>query len=158
MRLDDRILALLFAALGATMIALTANFPEFPGQRYGPALFPRILGGLMIGASAILLLRASRVGGVRGVRFDPFMSDPARMTSFLLVPGAVVFYLLAAEPLGFIPTAFAMTLVMMLWFRVPVLRALVVAVAATALVNWFFGTLMRVPLPRGLFMQIVAGG
>ncbi len=28
--------------------------------------------------------------GMRGVRFDPFMSDPARMTSFLLVPGAVV--------------------------------------------------------------------
>ena len=158
MRLDDRILALIFAALGATMIALTVNFPEFPGQRYGPALFPRILGGLMIGASAILFLRATRASGVRGVRFDPFVSDPVRMTSFLLIPGAVVFYLLAAEPLGFVPTAFAMTLVMMLWFRVPVLRALLVAAAATALVHWFFGTLMRVPLPRGLFMQIVAGG
>jgi hypothetical protein len=25
-------------------------------------------------------------------------------------------------------------------------------------VQWFFGSLMRVPLPRGWFMQLVAGG
>jgi hypothetical protein len=25
-------------------------------------------------------------------------------------------------------------------------------------VQWFFGTLMRVPLPRGWFMQLIAGG
>jgi hypothetical protein len=35
----------------------------------------------------------------------------------------------------------------------------VLAGVGTALaMQWFFGSLMRVPLPRGLFMQLIAGG
>jgi hypothetical protein len=36
--------------------------------------------------------------------------------------------------------------------------ALLTGAVAALVVQWFFGSLMRVPLPRGWFMQLVAGG
>jgi putative tricarboxylic transport membrane protein len=45
-----------------------------------------------------------------------------------------------------------------LWFRVRPALALVLAIVITGALQWFFGTMMRVPLPRGLFMQILHGG
>ncbi|MBL8587328.1 MAG: tripartite tricarboxylate transporter TctB family protein [Methylobacteriaceae bacterium] len=160
MRFDDRLAALLFLALGATLIAATLNFPAFPGQKYGPALFPRILGAGLIVCALALFVRAQRAAasGAPLLRIDPALKDPRRIGGLLLVVGANVFYLLAAERLGFIPTAFLLLLALMAWFGVRPLTNLAVALVMTAAVHWFFGTLMRVPLPRGLFMQIVAGG
>lgn len=160
MRFDDRIVALVFLALGATLIAATLNFPAFPGQKYGPALFPRILGAGLIVSALVLFVRTQRAAasGAPLLRLDPALKDPRRLGGLLLVLGAIVFYLLAAEPLGFIPTSFLLLLALMAWFGVKPLTNLLIALAMTGAVQWFFGTLMRVPLPRGLFMQIVAGG
>ena len=160
MILSDKLLALVFAGLAALFFALTLDFPSFPGQRFGPALFPRLLAAAMLVSAAILFLRAPRTpeAGGLAVRSDPALRESHRLIGFLAIPGAVIFYLLAAERLGFVPTAFLMLLGLMLWFRVGALRALVVAALATGLVHYFFAGLMRVPLPRGLFMQLVAGG
>lgn len=160
MRFDDRIIAIVFIALGAMLIALTLNFPAFPGQRYGPSLFPRILGAGLIVSAALLFLRAQRAASPRDVflRLDPALKDPRRLGGLLLVLGAIVFYLLAAERLGFVPTAFLLLVALMAWFGVKPLTNILVAAAMTGVVHWFFASLMRVPLPRGLFMQIVAGG
>ena len=76
----------------------------------------------------------------------------------MLVLAGIVFYLLAADGIGFAPTAFFLLLALMAWLGVKPLTNLAVAVAMTWAVHWFFGTLMRVPLPRGLFMQILQGG
>ena len=40
MRANDAICGLVLIFLAAVMIALAATLPEFPGQKYGPALFP----------------------------------------------------------------------------------------------------------------------
>ena len=157
---SDRILALLFAAIGLGYFALTLDFPAFPGQRFGPALFPRLLAGALILCSVLLFLRRPKTAWQAGfhVAADPVFRVRERIVGFLSIPLAVAFYILAAERLGFIPVAFAILLALMLLFRVGVLRALIVAVLATAGVHYFFAGLMRVPLPRGLFMQLVAGG
>jgi putative tricarboxylic transport membrane protein len=103
--------------------------------------------------------RNSAEGGrAPALTIDPAFRERTRLVSFLLVPGAILAYLMLSEWLGFIPSAFGILLGMMLWFGVRALTALIVALVMTGLLHWFFGTLMRVPLPRGLFMQIVAGG
>lgn len=36
--------------------------------------------------------------------------------------------------------------------------AVVAGVVTSLVVHWFFASIMRVPLPRGLFMQLLFGG
>lgn len=74
------------------------------------------------------------------------------------MPLAIVFYLVAAERLGFLPTAAIVVAALCAWMGARLWVALVTGVLAALVVQWFFGTLMRVPLPRGWFMQLVAGG
>ena len=55
MRANDALSGLVLILLSLAMIALTLSFPAFPGQKYGPALFPRILGTGLIVCGAILI-------------------------------------------------------------------------------------------------------
>jgi putative tricarboxylic transport membrane protein len=149
MRLNDAVLGAILLAFAGWVWWLTTFFPSFPGQDYGPNLFPRIL-ALGIGiCAAMLTLRGLRARG-RLVTFEDWVRDPARVLSFLAIPGAVLFYIFASDWLGFIPTAFAILLVLFLWFRTRTVVALPVAAGVTLVMHWFFAGMMRVPLPRGL--------
>jgi putative tricarboxylic transport membrane protein len=46
-------------------------------------------------------------------------------------------------------------LVLFLWFGVRPLTAVIVAVGMTLLVHWFFSSMMRVPLPRGILDSVL---
>lgn len=157
MRLHGSLLGLLVMALAAAFFGYTFTFPAFPGQRYGPELFPRVIAVAAFVCGLVIALRGWR-SGMPWLALDPALRGGRRLLSFLAVPGAVLFYLLAAERLGFVPTAALLVGGLAWWFGVRPRNAVLLAVAVTALVNWFFGTVMRVPLPRGLFMQIIAGG
>jgi len=157
MRLNDAVLGLILLLLASTMIWLTLYFPAFPGQDYGPALFPRLLGGGLIICALLLMVRgyAARRQGEAWVTLAPWWSRPGQVVSFFAMPAAVLAYLFFAETLGFIPLAFVLLLALFLWFGERPLRALPVALGATLLVHWFFSEMMRVPLPRGLLNNIL---
>lgn len=166
MRLNDAPLGLVFVVLAAWMAWVTTSFPSFPGQDYGPALFPRIIAAGMAVCGAVLVLRGVRArrqgrpgavaGGADGRGAEPWIAledwarQPRRLISFLLLPGAVLLYILVADWLGFLITAFGILLALFLWFRVRWPVALGVAAGMTWAVHWFFADMMRVPLPRGL--------
>ena len=135
MRLNDALLGAVLIGFAGWVWWLTGFFPRFPGQDYGPNLFPRIL--------------AAGIGLCGAVR------DPARLLSFLLLPGAVLFYIFFSDWLGFIPTAFVLLLTLFLWFRARPVVALPVAAGMTLLMHWLFAGLMRVPLPRGLMDSLL---
>ena len=107
MRANDAIAGLVLIVLSAVMIALTASFPEFPGQKYGPSLFPRILGAGLIVCGGILMLNglASRRAGAPWVEIAPWAREPRRLATFLLVIALLLLYIFAAETIGFIPLA-----------------------------------------------------
>jgi putative tricarboxylic transport membrane protein len=156
-RANDAITGLVIILLSAVMIALTASFPEFPGQKYGPALFPRLLGSGLIICGAILVWKglAARRAGAPWLDVAPWVRNPRHVTSFLLVCALLVIYILAAETVGFIPMAFAFLAILFLWLGTPPIRALVIAAAATLAIYWFFATLLLVPLPRGWLDSIL---
>lgn len=149
MRLNDALLGAILIGFVGWIWWLTTFFPAFPGQDYGPNLFPRILAVGMGVCGLILVWRGLRARG-GPVLLEDWVREPARLLSFLAVPGAVLFYIFAADALGFIPTAFVILLVLFLWFRARPLVAVPVAAGMTLLVHWFFAGMMRVPLPRGL--------
>jgi putative tricarboxylic transport membrane protein len=157
MRTNDTISGIVLIALGALMIYLTLGFPDFPGQKYGPSLFPRILASGLILCGVILAIRglSAHSAGAPWVTFADWTREPRRLASFLMLPALVILYILVSEPIGFLPVAFAMLLFLFLWFRTRPLVAVVVAAAATWIVHWFFASMMRVPLPRGLLTNIL---
>lgn len=149
MRLNDALLGAILLGFAGWVWWLTSFFPAFPGQDYGPNLFPRILAtGIGLCGVALVVRGVRARGGL--VVLEPWVRDPARLLSFLLLPGAVLFYILVSDRLGFIPTAFVILAALFVWFRARVVVALPVAAGVTMLVHWFFAGLMRVPLPRGL--------
>jgi putative tricarboxylic transport membrane protein len=156
-RANDVISGLVLIVLSFAMIALTANFPAFPGQKYGPALFPRILGvGVIICGAFIVAngLRARRAGAP-WVEVAPWVHDPWRLTSFVLTLAMILLYILASETVGFMLSALVFLGALFVWLGVRPLTALVVTVATTLAIQYFFGTLLRVPLPRGWLTNIM---
>jgi putative tricarboxylic transport membrane protein len=149
MRLNDALLGAILLGFAGWVWWMTSFFPAFPGQDYGPNLFPRILACGIALCGALLVLRGLRRRAPL-LALDDWTRDPAKLISFLLIPGTTLLYIVAADRLGFIPTAFAILLVLALWFRARPLVALPVAAGVTLVVHWFFSGLMRVPLPRGL--------
>ena len=157
MRANDAITGIVLILLSALMIALTASFPEFPGQKYGPALFPRLLGSGLIICGMLLVwkgLAARRAGGP-WLDIAPWLRSPRHVTSFILVCALLVIYILAAESVGFIPMAVAFLAILFLWLGTRPIPALVIAFVATFAIYWFFATLLRVPLPRGWLDSIL---
>ena len=150
MRVNDTISGLVLIAASIFMIYLTLDFPDFPGQKYGPALFPRILGAALINPA---IPREQRALG--WITMADWTRDPSRVASFLLLPLLILVYILVSEPIGFIPVAFAMLLILFLWFRTRIIVAVPVAAIATWIMYWFFAVMMRVPLPRGLLTNIL---
>jgi putative tricarboxylic transport membrane protein len=156
-RANDVISGLVLIVLALAMIALTIHFPEFPGQKYGPALFPRILGvGVII--CGVFIIRnglAARRAGAPWVEIMPWVYEPWRATSFLLTLGMILLYILVSETVGFILIALVFLGSLFFWLGVRPLPAATIAVAATLSIQYFFGTLLRVPLPRGWLTNIM---
>ena len=123
-----------------------------PGQRFGPAWFPGVIGA-GLGICGVLLI----VAGVR--QGAPWLALPDwifRRRPFLGVAGVLaglVFYILAADTLGFHITGIVL---LASWVRIlggSWRMAAVAAVVGTVAIHLSFYKLLRIPLPWGLFEQ-----
>ncbi|MCX7326608.1 MAG: tripartite tricarboxylate transporter TctB family protein [Hyphomicrobiales bacterium] len=152
MRVNDLISGALLIILAAAMMAYTTTFPPFPGQKYGPSLFPRLLGGAIVLCGMLLMLRGRKqlaAGQPLGFIDDAYR--PARgWMSVMMIIGAIVFYIAFSGTLGFVVTAFILMLALLLWFNGKPLNAVIIAIVAVLAVDWFFGWMFRVPLPLGV--------
>jgi len=156
-RANDIISGLVLILLSLAMIALTINFPAFPGQKYGPSLFPRILGTGVIICGVFIIwngLRARRAGAP-WVEIAPWVHEPWRVGSFLLTLAMLLLYILVSETVGFILISLVFLGSLFLWLGVRPIAAVAPAVIATISIQYFFGTLLRVPLPRGWLTNIM---
>ena len=157
MRANDILSGLALIVFSLAMMTLTLTFPDFPGQKFGPSLFPRILGvGLTLcGAALVRNGLASRRAGTPWLELAPWTQDPWRVTSFLLTLALLLVYILASEAVGFIPIALVFLLALFVWLGVRLVPAVLIAVVATIAIHWFFSTMLRVPLPRGWLNAIL---
>ena len=156
MRLNDAVIGLLLLLFAAAMIAYTATFPAMPGQRYGSALFPRIIGA-GLGLCGLILIaqgtRARRLAGAPARLATWPATTPGRINVALVLTG-LIFYILFADDLGFIPTGILLLTPLLVRLRVRILPAIGIAVASTLVIHALFSRLLLVPLPWGVLQPI----
>lgn len=151
MRFNDAVIGGVLLALAIAVLVHVQNFPAFPGQDYGPALFPALIAVGLALASLVLIARGLRARPhAAWVSPAPWTRVPRQAGAFVLVIAALLFYILFSDALGFLITSFLILAVLSLWLGARPWIALPAAVAVTILIDWFFGSVMRVPLPRGL--------
>ena len=152
MHLSDRVTGGVLVALGGAAAWGGSLLPAVPGQDVGPAAFPMLIGfGLMI-CGALIALGIGQSFEVPEGEEAPAGPGPFRLGGLraLVPPALLVFYMLASEPLGFLPTAAIMVFLGALALGARPILAVPLALIAPILVHLAFNNLLRVPLPAGL--------
>ena len=156
MRLPDRVTGLFLVGLGAASAYGGWRLPPVPGQPVGPNVFPLVIGtGLALCGLAIAF-------GI-GHSFEeeeeiiPFEGGKAPAPQgklyglrALLPPALLLFYVVAADRLGFILTAGLIVFVTSTALGARLKLSLPLAILAPVAIHLIFSKLLRVPLPIGL--------
>jgi putative tricarboxylic transport membrane protein len=155
MKLHDTLsgLALLIIAL---LVALnTADFPEIPGQQIGPAVFPRILAGLLALCAGLLMVRARLPARDQAwVQLGAWLQSPVHRRNFVITVACLLFYVLASELLGFLVCGLLILCVMFRALSVKPMHILPIAIGITLLIHTLFYKGLRVPLPWGVLSPL----
>jgi putative tricarboxylic transport membrane protein len=144
----DRWAGLALALLGIAVMGSARAFPNVPGQKLGAGFLP-----MLVGAGLLLCALALLVRSLRGAAYASQGTNQARREHFgssLVIIGAVVGYIVLADPLGFLIVAPLCLIATFLALRVKLSHALLWALAGTIVVHVAFYKLLRVPLPWGV--------
>jgi putative tricarboxylic transport membrane protein len=150
-KLNDAVFGLLLCILGAAVLIAVQGYPRIPGQQVGPALFPGLIAtGLCVGGLILIVRGVKARASVPWLAMDDWVRSPRHVMGFVVLIASIVFYIVAAERLGFFITATLVLVAMFLVLKVPPGRSVVFAVVATLLIHFAFYKLLRVPLPWGV--------
>jgi len=155
MKISNALMGGLLLILAAAIGIYVSGFPGMSGQRYGAALFPGMIAAGLAACGALLLARGLREKAP-AFEFAPWTRVPALVANFALVCGALLFYVFAVEPLGFMVTGFLLLLALFLKLGVRPLTSIVVAPVAVLVIQLLFYKLLKVPLPWGV-LDFMAG-
>ncbi len=161
MQVSDRVTGFALVVLGLAAAYGGSRLPPVRGQQIGPDVFPMVVGiglalcGVMVAfgigrrfeepAEADIVAPASDAGAKANWPWRALLG-----LRILLPPALLMFYVAAADRLGFIVTAAAIVLAAALAFGGALRLALPLAALAPFGVHLLFAKLLRVPLPEGL--------
>ena len=149
MKINDALTGAALLGLAAVILWHIQGFPAMPGQKFGPAWFPGLL-AIGLGACGAGLVFFGVRQRSAWLALPGWMHRPRPALGVGAVVGGLLFYVLAADALGFHLVAF---LLLALWTRVlgAAWRVVIpVAVLAPVLIHLAFYKLLRIPLPWGL--------
>jgi hypothetical protein len=150
MRFSDTMLGALLVAFGLAVGLYSQSFPDIPGQRYGAAAFPVAIAIGLSACGLVMLVRGLRSAPVPLIARTEWTRKPGAMGAVLATILCVVAYILLARPLGFIPTAALILVVLLRLLQVPWWQTVFVAVATALVCDFVFRSLLLVPLPFGV--------
>lgn len=155
MKVNDAVFGLLLLVLGAAVLVAVQGYPRIPGQPVGPALFPGLIAAGLCICGALLVARGWKARhDAPWLAWDDWVRSPRHMAGLATLVGSIVFYIMASEWLGFLPTAALILLALFLVLKVPPGRALLIAIVATVVIHFAFYKLLRVPLPWGVLTGV----
>ncbi|NLT95980.1 MAG: tripartite tricarboxylate transporter TctB family protein [Clostridia bacterium] len=150
MKKADIIAGLLGLALSFYIIVQSGKFPEDHVLLLGPSFFPRILAGLMVVMSTVLIIKAL-LGKSAPTAEKLYIKDPGIQRSIITLIATVI-YLLLLKRVGFIvdTIVYLMFLMYLLKLR-DYLKMVLVAVGVTFAVYYVFKVALNIALPLGFW-------
>lgn len=154
MRVNDFLLGAVFLAIGAAAAIAARDFPPVPGQPYGAAVFPTLVGAALVVCGLLLCISGAR-DFRRAPAFSPppWMKSPRAAASVLLTVAGLLCAMLA-ERLGFAVCVLALTFPLQLCLGAPFGRAMAVSAGTAAAIEAGFVWLLGAPLPRGMIESL----
>jgi len=149
MKLSDTVWGVLLLALSAAILWNIRNFPQIPGQSIGPGAFPGLLAVGLATCALVLIVRGLRAGETKLVLGD-WLRSPRHAGNFALTLAALLFYIVAADRLGFIVSAILILLALFWKLGVRTKVAVPVAIGMVFFIHLVFYKLLRVYLPWGV--------
>jgi putative tricarboxylic transport membrane protein len=159
MRLSNRFTGLFLVGLGAVAAYAGSRLPPVPGQPVGPNVFPLVIGiGLALCGAMIALGIGQRfedeAEAELAAHTDHSPEETRPKSIFwglraLIPPALLLFYVMAVDKIGFIPTAATIVLIAALALGASLRLAVPLAALAPVAVHLIFYKLLRVPLPDG---------
>jgi putative tricarboxylic transport membrane protein len=145
---SDTIAGAVFVAASLVGAALSYGFPTIAGQRFGPNLLPQLVFAGMAVGGFVLMLRKPPTDETAEA---PLLTlQPGQLRFLLTAVGGLLVYGFALDSIGFIPLTLVYAALLARLSGASLKGSMLFAVACTFIVQWFFGTVMKVPLPPGL--------
>jgi len=159
-KLNDAVWGAVLLLLAAAVLVHVQSFGTIPGQKYGPAIFPGLVAcGIAVCAALLIFdgLKARTEHGTREpwVTLAPWTRSHRHLLAFALAIGVNVFYIVAVQKLGFIPTGVIYLSALFAVFGVPRAWIVPLAVLLTLAIHTAFYKLLKVPLPWGILQGFI---
>ncbi len=155
MRLHDALSGAVLALLAIAVLIGVSKYPTIPGQEIGPAAFPGVVAVLLLGCGGLLIVKGLRGPRIPLVQLGAWVSSPRHLVNCLTVIGGLLFYILCADTLGFIPCSLIILSVLFFGLGVRTMMILPVALVVTLIIHTLFYKFLRVPLPWGLLQGMI---
>lgn len=155
MRINDLLMGLVMALLGAITIWASKDFPPLARQPYGAGTFPTIIGAFLVGLGLLLSLRGWQQRGALFI-WQGQVTLPRTLLCLFAVIAAVAGYVLLTPLLGFPLVAPLMLTLLIGWLSDGRWgMAVIVAIVASAVVWSVFALLLHVPLDLGILEEVI---
>ncbi|WP_158626042.1 tripartite tricarboxylate transporter TctB family protein [Arsenicitalea aurantiaca] len=156
LKVSDLGSGLAIAGLGLAIIVQAQGFPSVGASPVSPAFYPGLIGTVLLGCGLALALGSLLKKEAMPLGVLPeWLRRPGNILAVLAVPAAIIAYGLLSPVLGFLATAFLVTLGLLVAFRVNWLWSLGTAFVLSGLLHLVFVVLMRVPLPYGFIEALL---
>lgn len=151
MKIHDALMGLIFFVIGLIICYVAKDFPDQNDGKPGPWLFPVVLSLMFSACGLILSIKGFRNRNNESlISFNKDLSFGATL-KIIFVVALILFYVFAAESLGFLITMEIVILSLMLILQTKPLPAVIVSTCATVGIYLIFAKALLVPLPEGLF-------
>ena len=139
------------------VLVVARGFPAMPGQDFGPALFPDLIGAGLAVCGGVLVWSGLRRPEFRGaVALGEWATSGGHVIDVGLVIGGLVLLIVLWDRLGFLIVATLFTGGLMARFRGGrALSSFAGALTACLVIDWLFRRVLLVPLPLGPLTGIV---
>jgi len=154
MRFSDTMLGTVLLVLGASIAIYARTLPDVPGQQYGAAAFPTLVGLAMVGCALILFVKGWQAGSVPMIARTEWTREPGALVAVAVTILCIVAYIFLARPMGFVPISIAILLVLFRLLSVSWGKTVFFAVTATLVTDYVFRSLLLVPLPFGIMPRL----
>ncbi|MGO2991286.1 MAG: tripartite tricarboxylate transporter TctB family protein [Halomonadaceae bacterium] len=148
-----------FMIAGVVTIITAQQFPTLPSLQYGPSLFPSLVGGGFCIGGAVLTLNAlwqRRKVVAQELHEESTLaatSPPEKISwAMVLPPVAIVFYILASDYLGAMPTITIIMFLLMLLRKTKLYVALATSLVMSSAIYFIFSHYLLIPLPQGVLL------